>query len=89
MSAPAIADIIPGWDVTAEQAARLDTDLLVRAYRFSEKAHAGQTRRNGDPYVTHCVQVAKILAPEPWLTVAAVEHALHAESEPVAPGATP
>ena len=27
---------------------RLDTDLLARAYRFSEKAHAGQTRRNGD-----------------------------------------
>jgi guanosine-3',5'-bis(diphosphate) 3'-pyrophosphohydrolase len=36
--------------------------LLARAYRFSEKAHAGQTRRNGDPYVTHCVEVAKILA---------------------------
>ncbi len=37
-------------------------DLLSRAYRFSEKAHEGQLRRNGDPYVTHCVEVAKILA---------------------------
>ncbi len=36
--------------------------MLARAYRFSEKAHTGQTRRNGDPYVTHCVEVAKILA---------------------------
>ncbi|HRQ79465.1 MAG TPA: bifunctional (p)ppGpp synthetase/guanosine-3',5'-bis(diphosphate) 3'-pyrophosphohydrolase [Gemmatimonadaceae bacterium] len=63
MTAPAISDLIPGWDLTAEQVAgRLDVDLLARAYRFSERAHAGQTRRNGDPYVTHCVEVAKILA---------------------------
>jgi GTP diphosphokinase / guanosine-3',5'-bis(diphosphate) 3'-diphosphatase len=63
VTAPVLADIIPGWDLSAEALPeRLDTDLLARAYRFSEKAHAGQTRRNGDPYVTHCVEVAKILA---------------------------
>ncbi|WKW15439.1 RelA/SpoT family protein [Pseudogemmatithrix spongiicola] len=63
MSAPVLTDLIPGWDLTSEQASgRLDMDLLAKAYRFSERAHAGQTRRNGDPYVTHCVQVAKILA---------------------------
>ncbi len=63
MTAPVLADIIPGWDLSAEALPeRLDTELLARAYRFSEKAHAGQTRRNGDPYVTHCVEVAKILA---------------------------
>lgn len=56
-------DIIPNWDLTDEAVTgRLDVDLLARAYRFSEKAHSGQTRRNGDPYVTHCVEVAKILA---------------------------
>ncbi|MGH7654182.1 MAG: RelA/SpoT family protein [Gemmatimonadaceae bacterium] len=56
-------EFIPGWDLTTEALPeRLDTDLLSRAYRFSEKAHAGQTRRNGDPFVTHCVEVAKILA---------------------------
>jgi GTP diphosphokinase / guanosine-3',5'-bis(diphosphate) 3'-diphosphatase len=59
---PVLTDLIPGWDLSAEAAGRLDMDLLARAYRFSEKAHAGQTRRNGDPYVTHCVEVAKILA---------------------------
>lgn len=32
-----------------------------RAYEFSEKAHAGQFRRNGDPYVTHPLAVAHIL----------------------------
>jgi GTP diphosphokinase / guanosine-3',5'-bis(diphosphate) 3'-diphosphatase len=63
VTAPVLADIIPGWDLSAEALPeRLDTELLARAYRFSEKAHAGQTRRNGDPYVTHCVEVAKILA---------------------------
>ena len=56
-------EFIPGWDLSGEALPeRLDVELLGRAYRFSEKAHAGQTRRNGDPYVTHCVEVAKILA---------------------------
>ncbi len=63
MTAPVLADIIPGWDLSDDSLTeRLDPELLARAYRFSEKAHAGQTRRNGDPYVTHCVEVAKILA---------------------------
>jgi GTP pyrophosphokinase len=63
MATSALADLIPGWDLGSEALAeRLDADLLARAYRFSERAHAGQTRRNGDPFVTHCVEVAKILA---------------------------
>jgi GTP pyrophosphokinase len=41
---------------------RLDLDLLTRAYRFSEKAHEGQVRASGEPYVNHCVEVARILA---------------------------
>ncbi|HJQ54010.1 MAG TPA: bifunctional (p)ppGpp synthetase/guanosine-3',5'-bis(diphosphate) 3'-pyrophosphohydrolase [Gemmatimonadaceae bacterium] len=40
---------------------RLDRELLARAYRFSEKAHEGQKRLSGDKYVSHCVEVAKIL----------------------------
>lgn len=31
------------------------------AYEFSEQAHLGQFRRNGDPYVTHPLAVAHIL----------------------------
>jgi GTP pyrophosphokinase len=63
MAAPTQLEQIPGWDLTAEPVNdRLDIELLARAYRFSERAHSGQTRRNGDPYVTHCVEVAKILA---------------------------
>jgi guanosine-3',5'-bis(diphosphate) 3'-pyrophosphohydrolase len=60
--ATVLADVIPGWELAGETADRLDTDLLARAYRFAEKAHAPQTRRNGEPYVTHVVQVARILA---------------------------
>jgi GTP pyrophosphokinase len=63
MATAALAEIIPGWELDREALTeRLDAELLARAYRFSEKAHAGQTRKNGDPYVTHCVEVAKILA---------------------------
>ena len=63
MATSVLADIIPGWDLGSEALPeRLDADLLARAYHFSEKAHAGQTRKNGDRFVTHCVEVAKILA---------------------------
>ena len=33
-----------------------------RAYYYSEQAHDGQTRRSGEPYVTHPLAVAGILA---------------------------
>jgi len=35
---------------------------LAEAYRFSEAAHAGQTRQSGDPYISHPLAVAEILA---------------------------
>ena len=41
----------------------LEQALLVRrAYYYSEQAHYGQTRRSGEPYVTHPLAVASILA---------------------------
>ncbi|HVP58550.1 MAG TPA: bifunctional (p)ppGpp synthetase/guanosine-3',5'-bis(diphosphate) 3'-pyrophosphohydrolase, partial [bacterium] len=39
-----------------------DLDLIKRAYAFSAKAHEGQLRVSGDPYVSHCVETARILA---------------------------
>jgi len=39
-----------------------DKDLVLRAYRLAEKAHAGQKRVSGEPYVIHCIAVATILA---------------------------
>lgn len=42
----------------------LDDDQIAevaRAYDFAEKAHEGQYRRTGDPYITHPLAVANIL----------------------------
>ncbi|MGJ3237798.1 MAG: RelA/SpoT family protein [Anaerolineae bacterium] len=39
-----------------------DHALIERAYHRAEQAHAGQTRKSGEPYFTHCVAVASILA---------------------------
>ena len=41
---------------------RADTSLIERAFQVASAAHAGQTRENGDPYITHPVAVAQILA---------------------------
>jgi GTP diphosphokinase / guanosine-3',5'-bis(diphosphate) 3'-diphosphatase len=40
---------------------RLDLGLIAHAYKFSEKAHAGQKRASGEEYIQHCVEVAKIV----------------------------
>ena len=39
-----------------------DVAGLAQAYRFSEAAHAGQKRQSGDPYISHPLAVAEILA---------------------------
>jgi GTP diphosphokinase / guanosine-3',5'-bis(diphosphate) 3'-diphosphatase len=51
---------LPSW-INDGLPERLDRDLLARAYYFSERAHEGQKRLSGDKYVSHCVEVAKIL----------------------------
>jgi guanosine-3',5'-bis(diphosphate) 3'-pyrophosphohydrolase len=62
-TATAQSEIIPGWNLAeSPHNERLDRELLARAYRFSEQAHRGQTRNSGEPFVTHCVEVAKVLA---------------------------
>ncbi len=40
----------------------LDLSRLSEAYRFSEAAHAGQTRQSGEPYISHPLAVTEILA---------------------------
>ena len=39
-----------------------DLDLIARAYEFSDKAHEGQVRRSGEPYIHHPLSVAGILS---------------------------
>lgn len=41
---------------------KADTSTIERAYRVAERAHEGQTRQSGDPYITHPLAVAQILA---------------------------
>ena len=48
--------------------------LIEKAYRRAEIAHEGQIRKSGEPYLTHCVEVARILAE------------LHMDAETIAAG---
>jgi guanosine-3',5'-bis(diphosphate) 3'-pyrophosphohydrolase len=41
---------------------KADLTLIERAFDVAAKAHSGQKRRSGDPYITHPVAVAGILA---------------------------
>src|SRR5690554_2114394 len=63
VGAPALAGLpVRLRESLAPNASRLDVDLIAKAYRFSERAHAGQRRASGEEYIVHCVEVAKILA---------------------------
>ncbi len=50
-----ILDLLPDLSVN-------DRLLIERAFRKAETAHGGQFRKSGEPYFTHCVAVAHILA---------------------------
>ncbi len=56
MSFEQILSSIAAYDPNA------DLDVVRRASAFAAKAHEGQTRRAGDPYVTHPLSVAGIIA---------------------------
>ena len=39
-----------------------DLEIVKKAYEFSQKHHAGQTRASGEPYLVHPLEVANVLA---------------------------
>ena len=39
-----------------------DFDMIRRAYAFAEQGHEGQVRKSGEPYLSHPLAVARILA---------------------------
>ncbi|MFH1047428.1 MAG: RelA/SpoT family protein [Patescibacteria group bacterium] len=41
---------------------KADVGLIRRAFDFADRAHAGQTRRSGEPYIIHPLATAEILA---------------------------
>ncbi len=70
--------VIPGWNDNGEPLPeRLDQETLLRAYRFSEQAHKGQKRLSGENYVSHCVEVARILADLQLDTVTVASGLIH------------
>ena len=56
MSLKALITQIQAYNPDAE------VELLERCYRFAQDAHKGQQRKSGEPYFTHCVKTAEILA---------------------------
>ncbi len=54
-----IAPLITRFD-EVEDERRID--MISRAYRMAAKAHASQRRKSGEPYITHPLAVARIVA---------------------------
>ncbi|MFZ5432238.1 MAG: RelA/SpoT family protein [Calditrichota bacterium] len=49
-------------EIVAMHEAEADLDLLDRAFRYAYKAHHGQRRVSGEPYIVHSIAVGRILA---------------------------
>jgi len=49
-------------ETLSKKYSQIDKELLQRALNTSEKAHKGQKRASGEPYINHCKAVASILA---------------------------
>jgi GTP pyrophosphokinase len=54
-----------------------DLDLVRKAYEYSQKHHAGQTRASGEPYLVHPLGVAQVLAEMKMDPVAIAAGLLH------------
>ena len=48
-------------DLTRSYLTDDEEDMLARAFKFAEKAHAGQKRKSGEPFIAHPIEVAIIL----------------------------
>jgi len=61
--AGASSDLLSGLlRVVTDTRPGADAGLINRAYHVAARVHAGQVRKSGDPYITHPVAVAAILA---------------------------
>jgi len=54
-----------------------DLELVRKAYEFSQKNHAGQSRASGEPYLAHPLSVAQVLAEMKMDAVAIAAGLLH------------
>ena len=49
-------------EVVRDYEDRLDLELLALAFQYASEKHAGQKRRSGEDFISHCVEVARILS---------------------------
>lgn len=49
-------------DTLLEAVAPRDREMVLKAYRLAEQFHAGQVRSSGEPYLTHPLAVAHLIA---------------------------
>ena len=61
-SSVAFPALEPVMQAARQHHPKADLSLLEQAYLVAERAHRGQLRKSGDPYITHPVAVATILA---------------------------
>ncbi|NLE97287.1 MAG: bifunctional (p)ppGpp synthetase/guanosine-3',5'-bis(diphosphate) 3'-pyrophosphohydrolase [Propionibacterium sp.] len=59
---PRSAILDPLFSIVKANHPKADLEVIERAYRTAELYHADQTRQSGEPYVTHPLSVATILA---------------------------
>ena len=61
-SGPHSAEVNELLRVTKSNHPKSDLAVIEKAYVIAEKAHEGQKRKSGEPYITHPLAVAQILA---------------------------
>ena len=61
-SAPPSEEVAPLVAVYRDHHPRSSPAAITKAYAWAAEAHAGQTRKSGEPYVTHPVAVATVVA---------------------------
>lgn len=57
-----LPDYVRALEVAAGYLPENQRETLIRAWRVGAAAHAGQTRKSGEPYITHPVAAATVLA---------------------------
>lgn len=59
-ASPGVLD--PLLQIVRQSHPKADLSIIERAYDVAERAHRGQVRKSGDPYITHPLAVTTILA---------------------------
>lgn len=60
------------FEIMKQRVSSDEIDMLQRAFEFARKAHEGQKRKTGEPYILHPIAVATICAEELMLGAAPV-----------------